>query len=69
MTDTRKYFLEDLHAHNRKIAERFPEVWSKFRWYMRGCVYGNEQLNDAFTMYHRGWYDHILHERKHAPQS
>lgn len=60
------YKLTDLYAHNREVARKHPAVWSKFRWQMRGTLYGREELNDAFTFYRLGWWHAMLHVQNRA---
>jgi hypothetical protein len=71
MTDTVRYHLVDLYAHNRELAERYPEMWSKFRWRYRFHPVTTDRnvLNEAFEQYRLGWYDHILYAKNHATQS
>ena len=58
------YKITILYAHNRELAEKYPEVWSKFRWRMRGTQYPRVVLNALFKAYRTGWYDHLLFTRE-----
>jgi hypothetical protein len=50
--------INNLDSGHRKSALENPVVWDKFAVEMKGCVYGVEELTDAWFYFLQGWRAH-----------
>jgi len=55
-TGKRRYGHKNLYAGaNRRYAKECPEAWKQFKIAMRRRLYGDDELNDAWMWFLKGW--------------